>query len=168
MKEGSISGEKHTVKESPLPVTVGNAGRMTRPWHARFQGLEGGLSPRAILPLEDIGQMSGDIFDCCIWGRRKGRRHAVGRGQDATSTGPSEAGWNVSTPEVGDPSQTPALLYCHLSWNFRTSQFFTCILKRCLLLILLLMLKSKMIFFLNIEIIHAYFKDFKIFRKVQK
>ena len=31
MKEGSISEEKDMVKESPLPVPVGNSPRMTSP-----------------------------------------------------------------------------------------------------------------------------------------
>ena len=68
-----------------------------------------GLSPRAILPLGDIGEMSGDIFGCCMWGRRKGRGPVVGRGQDATSTGPSERAEMSVLLRLG-PSQTPAPL----------------------------------------------------------
>ena len=112
--------------------------------------------------------MSGNIFGGCIWGRRKGRGHVVGKSQDATSTGPSEVGWNVSNAEVGVPVRHQPPVYCHLSWNFRTSRSLPVSWNDVFLLVLLLMLKSKMILFLNIEIIHAFFRDFKIFRKVKK
>ena len=114
--------------------------------------------------------MSGDIFCCYIWGSGKGREHLAGRVQDATSTGQRVIQPDMSVVlKLGAQSDTSPLLYCHLSWNFKNSHFLTCSLKGSVfLLILLLMLNFKTIFFLNIKIIHAYDRDFRVFRKVQK
>lgn len=61
------------------------------------------------------------------------------------------------------------LLYCHLSQSFKDSCFFTVSFKRAIfLLILLLMLILKMTFFLNVKIIHAHFREFRILRTFLK
>lgn len=55
------------------------------------------------------------------------------------------------------------LLYCHLSRSFKDSCFFTVSLKRAIFLLIL-----QMIFFLNVKIIHAHFREFRILRTFLK
>ena len=100
--------ERHGEGKS-TPCACGELWKNDSSLTCKIPGLRVGLSPRAILPLGDIGEMSGDIFGCCMWGRRKGRGPVVGRGQDATSTGPSERAEMSVLLRLG-PSQTPAPL----------------------------------------------------------